>query len=286
MRITVIGDAFIDMLVPVIDIKPGDTYHRNIAIACGGTATVAVQAARLNAQAGFVGKVGDDAFGTYFRENLKRHNVEDLTFVDHQHTTGLCVSLSNEDGERTMIASRGANDYLTGDEVKRHLDKILDSEIVYFSGYSLISGITASTIPRIMEACRKHGCQVWFNPGAPNIIDNFFKGIIEKTVDTLLLNMEEAQALSGETENDNILNTLGKLASSVTITMGKEGCIVQRKGHRIKVPVSDVLEGLDTTGAGDAFSAGFIRGKLSRKSDRECAEMGHSTAVLFLKERA
>ncbi len=285
MWVTVMGDAFIDMAVPVYGTRPGDTYHRKFSMGCGGTATVAVQAARLGAKARFVGKVGNDAFGSYFKENLKRNDVKDLTFIDNKHMTGLCVSLVYEDGERAMIASRGANDHLTKEEIKGRLDEILNSKIVYFTGYSLASRKSSHSVRYAMEECHRHNCEVWFNPGAPNMIKPSFQDIIKNLVNILVLNIEEAKALSGGKEISDILGALARLTGFAVITMGREGCIVLREGDQIQVPTNNTLKGLDTTGAGDAFSAGFIWGRLSNISERECAELGHRVAAKFLKER-
>ena len=133
MTATVIGDALIDIVVPIYGIKPGETHHKNILISFGGTANVAVQVSRLGKRAGFVGMVGNDALGLSFIENLKKHNVKALISLDNDHPTGLCVSLAYEDGERTMVASRGANDYLTRARIDAHLGQIVKSKIVYFN---------------------------------------------------------------------------------------------------------------------------------------------------------
>ena len=193
--VTVIGDAFIDIIVPIQDIEPGGTYHRDILATCGGTATTAIQIARLGEEASFLGRVGSDALGKYFKENLKRNQVKDMTVVDN-HRTGLCIAVTYPNGERSMVADRGANNYLTGKNIENRLNTIFKSKIIYLSGYSLAKMDTGETLP-ILKRCREHGCQVWFNPGAPNIITDSLRYTIRQFFDTLILNMEEAKALAG-----------------------------------------------------------------------------------------
>lgn len=155
MSVTVLGDAMIDIIVPIHNIKPGETYYRKISITCGGVANVAVQLAKLGESVNFVGKVGNDVFGIYFKEYLESVGVRDLTFIDDKHNTGTCVSLTYENGERTMIVNKGANDYLSINDVSRCIDDIINSKIIYFSGYSLISEIPSKAVLYVVKEAKK-----------------------------------------------------------------------------------------------------------------------------------
>lgn len=284
MSVTVVGDAFIDIIVPAYRIKEGETYHRKIAMICGGTANVAIWISRLGEKAKFVGKIGNDAFGIYFRQNLKSKGVVDFLFVDAQAPTGLCISLVSESGERTMIADRSANDNLTREEIESCLYEIANSRIVYFSGYSLVSEKTKEATLYAMEICSKK-CEIWFNPGAPNIIQNDIKSYVHKFVNVLILNLHEAMRMTNRVEVKDIMKDLSRLVDLGVVTMGKDGCVVFSKGNYIQVPTQK-LDVKDTTGAGDAFSAGFIVGKLRGLNEIECAKLGNQTATRFLKEKA
>ena len=253
---------------------------------CGGTANVAIQISKLGEQARFVGKVGNDAFGKYFKEELARSKVRDLTFVDNKHPTGLCLPLVYSDGDRTMIASRGANDYLTKEEIESCIKELLDSKVVYFSGYSLLSKVTSEGILYTMKECRKHDCQIWFNPGAPNLITEHFKSLTYELVDVLILNLEEARSLVGKDGIDDILTGLDEVVDTTIVTIGKEGCVLSQSGQHIHVRAEALDFVTDTTGAGDVFSAGVIVGRLRNMNLVESARLGHRTAAKLLKERA
>lgn len=283
MTVSVIGDAFVDISVPVDGVNRGETYHRNISMSLGGTANVAVEVSRLGEDAKFVGKVGNDVFGEYFKENLRNNGVKDLTFRDDNHPTGLCVSLVYKDGERSMVADRGANNYLTMTEVESCLGEIEMSEIIYFSGYSLKS--TPDVILYLMKKCYGNS-RLWLNPGAPNIIGSSLEGIIKDYVDTLILNLNEAKSLTKKEKIGDILSRLEEIVTLSVVTLGKEGCVIGDNGNVIQVPQNRVVEGIDTTGAGDAFSAGYIAGKLRGGDNIACAELGHKTAVIFLERKA
>ena len=284
MTVTVIGDSFIDIIVPVFNIKSGGAYQRDIVISCGGTANVSIQISKLGEKAKFIGKVGTDAFGSYFKENLKSNNVKDLTFVDDTRMTGLCISLVDENGERSMITSRGANDHLTKREIESYINEVLESKIVYFSGYSLLSKQSSESILYTMEESNEHNCEIYFNLGAPNIITKLFKKIIYN-VDVLILNIEEAKKITDKSKVQEILSTLDSIIDTTIITMGNDGCVISEEGKHTHVPSNNVENVVDTTGAGDAFSAGFIVGKLRNRDIIECAKMGHDVAANFLEEK-
>ena len=282
MTVTIIGDAFVDILVPIHSISRGETHYEEIGVSCGGTANVAVQVAKLGEGVKFIGKVGNDAMGFYFTENLKRQNVEVLTEVDEEHPTGLCVSLVYEDGERTMIASRGANDYLDKSIVESKAEEILVSRIVYFSGYSLLEN--AEVIQDLMRRC-KGKVEIWFNPGAPNIITGLFSETVNSFVDVLILNLDEAKAMTGKEGTANIMTELGGVTDLAVVSMGGNGCIVAKGKNWTTIPMDELSNGIDTTGAGDAFSAGFIVGRLRNTGNIECCRLANRVARNFLKEK-
>lgn len=284
--VTVIGDAFIDIILPAVEIKPGSTYHRSIKIICGGTATTAVEIAKLGEEAAFLGRVGNDVLGKLFRENLKKSHVKDRTIVDSDRRTGFCVVTLFPDGERGIIADRGANENLTSKDIADKLNIIFKSKIIYLSGYSL-SKVNAGEILPLLRRCREHGCQIWFNPGAPDIITDSLKFTIYQFFDTLILNLDEAKTLTGKDTVIEMKGELEHLANFTVITLGKDGCIIMKAGQQ---PVSfgtRVIPGIaDTTGAGDAFAAGFIAGRLRQLSDTACSQLANETAGRFLKEKA
>lgn len=285
MSVTVIGDAFIDIIVPTQGIKPGETHHRKIMALCGGTANVAMQIAKLDGKAKFVGKVGNDPFGEYFKQNLEINGVKNLTFVDNENPTGLCISMVSANGERAMVANRGANDFLKKVEVKSYIDEITDSEIVYFSGYSLLSKKNSGSILYAIEECHRKNCKIYFNTGAPNLIKEDFREIIHKYIDVLILNREEGKNMTGKDKIEEILKSLNSMVDIAVITMGEEGCIIIPKGDEYVHVETEKLDALDTTGAGDAFAAGFILGRLRDMNEAKCAKLGNETAANFLKEK-
>ena len=285
MSVAIVGDAFVDIALPVHSIQPGKTYHRNMLVGCGGTANVAIQLAKAGERVKFVGKVGNDALGRYFKETLRRNGVEDITFVDDACQTGLCICLVYQDGERSMVADRGANDYLTKEEVEPYLRQIREAQVVYFSGYSLVTQRNAEAINYIAQKCSEGNRQICFNPGASNTINEEVIHFIHKFADILLLNLEEAKSIAGKNGIDGVVSKISKLVSLAVITMGREGCVVVKEGGHTFVKTKAITSAIDTTGAGDAFSAGFLLGILRHMGEIKSAQLGHEMATNFLKEK-
>ena len=282
MSVAVIGEAFIDVIVPAWSIKRGETYHREIRIFVGGLANVAIEISKMGEETKFVGKIGDDPFGKFLRQTLKQYGVKDLIFVDKILRTGLCISLVYENGERTMVADRGANDNLSIEEIESCIDEIKNSRIAYFSGYSLQRGETRESVLKCIRDCYEHGVEIYFNPGAPNLIKKDFREIIRNFVDVLILNEDEAKKLTRG--GDTSFESLNELVDLAVVTKGKYGCTLIKNGNAVNVKTKEIKV-QNTTGAGDAFSAGFIVGKLRGMDDIECAKLGNQTAARFLEER-
>jgi sugar/nucleoside kinase (ribokinase family) len=179
-----------------------------------------------------------------------------------------------------MIASRGANDNITVEDVRQRIDGLKSSRIAYFSGYSLLKEGTKSSILFCMEECRNAGVEIFFNPGAPNLIREDFSKVIKSYVDVLILNQDEATSLC-KSEDLRSLNDLVELA---VVTRGEEGCVLV-KGREVIEIRTGKINTKNTTGAGDAFAAGFIVGRLRRLDDTECAKLGNQVASRFLKRR-
>jgi sugar/nucleoside kinase (ribokinase family) len=279
MTIAVIGDAFVDIIVSTQDIRTGGTYQRAIKVSSGGTANVAVWLSRLGKEAKFVGAAGDDLFGEFFKRDLDKERVSHLLAIDSEHSTGVCTSLVGERGERTMITYRGANDYLSKEHIDAHLEQILDLDVLYFTGYSFISDVTRDSIEHLLKQCKEYECEVWLNPGASNILNNIHIDIIKEYVDVLLLNIEEAKELTGQSDAHAIINHLGHLSNFIIMTMGADGCLLSNNGEVIHTSALNVANVVDTTGAGDAFAAGFIAGYLDTQTMEECSKLGHETAA-------
>ena len=278
-ELVVIGDAFIDIIVPIYGIEGGDVFQRDIILNIGGLASTAINASRNGVNAAFVGKVGDDLFGKVYLEKLVAEDVIPFLSISQSQHTGVCVPLIHENMDRTMIVNRGANDHLRKEEVP--LDVIKEANYFYFSGYSFADEGLQKVIIDVMKEAKKFDTKVVFNGGSYNTIKEnlvIIRGAIKKYVDVLILNINESKSLTEESDLQKITENLKKLVNRFIITLGERGSIAFDGYNEIRTDISPIENVVDTTGAGDAFSGGVLAGMIRNKPFKESILLGHKTA--------
>lgn len=263
---TVIGDAMIDIVIPLL---PGQTSQElfqrgllnvNSKVSFGGTANVAVALSGVGGKSAFIGKIGDDCFGRAFVEDLDSSGVLNKIAVSKDKSTGIVMDFVLPGGDRAFLIDRGANSELAPEDID--FDLVRDSTFIYFTGFSFQDKQTSETIRKTMEETSRCGATIIFNPGAATLASEFreeFIRIIKSYVNILILNFSEAQNLAGLKEEDEILAFLLTCVDTVALTKGSRGSTIAGKGkiHRLGTYQPQVV---DTTGAGDAYAAGFIYG--------------------------
>jgi len=282
--VCVLGDAFFDIIVPVNNLSIGGANKRKIVVTPGGTANVSVWLSHLGINSKFFGCIGEDVFGVAYQQNLKKENVVDLTFKQPDYSTGVLCCLLTKNGERTFITSRGANDYWKEFRDMNCVDEIVKSDIIYLTGYSLISKNNFKTLSNFFEAYDLKG-KTWFNPGSYNIINKKLINFAQKNVDTIILNDREALRFANNDDLKTCLKKIGNNYSSVICTMGKEGAYTYYGGelyYKKSVFIKDVV---DTTGAGDSFAAGYLSKVLQNSSISDALSCGHTVAASEIRSR-
>jgi ribokinase len=164
---------------------------------------------------------------------------------DEQRSTGTCVVLVAPGGERTMLPDPGANDALSIDDLP---DDAFGGGVLHVSGYALLRHGSRAAALTAIDRARDAGMKISVDPAsaAPLANDPIFLDRITP-IDLLLPNEEEAAVLGRQLKVPEVVITRG--ARGATWTNGFES-VSERA-----VPVDDVV---DTTGAGDAFAAGFL----------------------------
>ncbi len=284
MTCTIIGDALIDIVVPVHDFTVGETYNEKIIVAGGGAGNMALQVSRLREKVLFFGTVGNDTWGQYYRDFLKGENIVENLTIDNEHTTGICVSFVNREGERTMIVDRGANDFLTSEHIDAHLPEILSSNALVLSGYSFQSTNNVHILMNLLNEVKRSDCQIMFNPGAPNISSDETVQFIKNFVDVLILNYQESCALTNETEISRIIEKISNCCDCSIITLGKKGSLAVTNDD-VLFQDCDPIQVFDTTGAGDSFMAGFIVSKSRGYYLQDSIKFSNTVAKKFLMQK-
>ena len=213
-------------------------------LATGGAAANSILGlACLGAGTGFIGKVGNDAYGNFFRENLRTFGT-----------------------------------YLGAASTLRAEDLTLDM----FKGYAylLIEGYLVQDHDMILHAielAKEAGLQVCLDMASYNIVAGdleFFSLLINKYVDIVFANEEEAKAFTGKEDPKEALELISKKCSIAIVKVGGNGSYIRKGTEEIKVEAIPVERVIDTTGAGDYFAAGFLYGLTCGYSLEKCAKIG------------
>lgn len=230
----------------------------------GGATNTAVAFARLRLKVAFVGKLGlRDARGEEILRALADEDVDTrLAVRDARRATAYSVLLVTPRGERTALVYRGASAALTTADLPTR------ARARWFYLTSLSGNVRLAR--RIFDLAAAHRTRVAWNPGAAELAAGWQRlAPLLKRAHVLLLNREEATQLTGRPYRDDhgMFDRLCFFVPGVVVvTEGKKGALVCHDGRRYATVPHDVPV-RNTTGAGDAFGAGFVAGQLLRPDD-------------------
>ena len=268
---TIVGDILWDVVVRTeyAQLTYGGTHYSSFAgIFPGGMGNVATALAYLGGRGGIIGKVGKDWRGRLYLEDLERNNISACVSYDNYLPTGLVVVFVDEKDERSFLVSRGASDNLLPEEMER-AGLINNSSYLFVSGLSLVNSLQHQVILKAAEIARRNEVRIILDPGAHNLIVSQAKAFTELLglSDILCTNLDEAKAITGMAEVEEIISQLRSRFQLMALKLGSESCILADNRKVIKLAEHKV-KCVDTTGAGDAFAAVLIYG-LSQGSSLE-----------------
>jgi len=227
----------------------------------GGCAVnTAIALSKLGLSAGVIGKVGQDGFGDFILRELKRYGLE-VSGVKRtpEASTSATMVLVEPDGERRFIHYLGANAELVEEDLNWRL--IEECQIVHIAGSLVMPGIDGRPTADILRRTRERGVitaldTVWDAEGR-------WLELIEPClpyIDYFLPSLEEARMIASRHAPPEVAQfLLDHGVGVVALKMGEEGCYLRSADEELQIPAYDVV-GIDTTGAGDAFVAGFLTG--------------------------
>jgi sugar/nucleoside kinase (ribokinase family) len=242
--------------------------------ASGGSAANTIHGlAHLGVKTGFIGTVGNDDLGNFFYKDMKNKQIEPILFKSIKET-GRAMALISPDSERTFATYLGAAIELSTED--------LDSNIFHGYDYLYIEGYLVQNhqlIEKALRLARSNGLKVCIDLASYNIVEEhkaFFLEMIPKYVDILFANNLEAEALTGE-KPENAIKLLGEMAEIAIVKTGAEGSLVHSGGVLTRIGVKPSSP-VDTTGAGDMYSAGFLFGLINNQPLEICGRIGAAIA--------
>jgi len=252
-----------------------ESFIQSHSESCGGSAAnTMVGLARLGCNVGFIGKVAGDREGALLLEDFQKEGVDTAGVVHAEHgDSGQVLGFVDERGDRALYIDSGVNDTIRLHEVKA--EYVSRARFLHLT--SFVGEESFQTQKQLLEVLPE--TRVSFDPGALYARKGLkqLEQIIEKSY-VLMPNASELQLITGEEEYCKGADVLiGMGVKMVAVKLGAEGCYVTDGHERLRVEPFKVKV-VDTTGAGDAFCAGFLYGLLNKKSLHDCGRLGNFVA--------
>jgi sugar/nucleoside kinase (ribokinase family) len=250
-------------------VKSG-TGHYTKSLASGGSAANTIHGlAMLGVETGFIGSIGKDETGDFFERDMKSAGVKTF-LIRRESVTGTAVALISPDSERTFATHLGAATELEASDLNS--DQFKGYDILYLEGYLIFNK------PLVETACRlakENNMKVAIDLASYNVVEiklQNFTEIVEKYVDIVFANEEEARAYTGNNPEE-ALNILSGTCEIAVVKTGSEGSLIKKGDEILKIGTIKVAL-QDTTGAGDLYASGFLYGYANDYSLEKCGLFG------------
>ena len=275
-RVLVVGDVMTDVIVvPEGPIVKGSDRRATVRSRPGGSgANQAVWLGAMGADVVFAARVGADDKAMY--ENYFRGlGVVPVLAGDREQPSGVLVTIVDPDGERSFLTDRGANLNLSPDDLNASL--LDDIGMVMVSGYSFFAPGPRAAVQGLFAAAQARGIAVAVDPASVGfLVEVGAAQFLDWThgADWIFANEGEAEALTGIVGYEAQMRALGERFGTVLIKRGRLGAALGgRDGVRVLLPAPMVTV-VDSTGAGDAFAAGFIAAHLAGENEATALAKG------------
>ncbi|HEX4811667.1 MAG TPA: sugar kinase [Nonomuraea sp.] len=278
-RVVVVGDLMTDAvararyaLARASDTPAIVTMHGG-----GSGANISSWLAVEGAEVAFIGRRGADITGRNRDMELMGYGVDARLVMDPERPTGTCVVLVTHKGERTMLSDPGANAALSPEDLPR--DLFTSGSHLHLSGYTLINEGSREAGLAALDMARRAGMSISVDCASSAPLERTgAEPFLEWTNGAKLLfaNTDQAKVLTGRDDAEAAAKVLTAWFPQVVIKMNKEGALWFSNGRPdpVRVAAEPVDKIVDGTGAGDAFSAGFLPPWLEGKPPSEALSSG------------
>lgn len=295
-KVLALGNALTDILMQVSDeqvqslgLEKGSMNHISLESAryiqekfstvrksmiAGGSASNTVNAlAALGTQTAFIGKIGNDEIGEFFRQNAEHNGVRPV-LLPSRLMSGNCIALITPDGERTFATYLGAAANLKPENIMPEMFEGYD--YFHIEGYIVQNH---ELIEKAVRLAKEAGLIVSLDLASFNVVNEnkeFLTDLVERYVDIIFANEDESFAYT-QLQPEESVAELAKTCKIAIVKVGKGGSYIQQGEERIHVPAV-CTNCIDSTGAGDYYAAGFLYGQVHGFDLNTCAQIGTMVA--------
>ncbi|WP_440911076.1 adenosine kinase [Candidatus Pelagibacter sp.] len=248
----------------------------------GSVANSIVGISQLGDEAGFIGKISDDKFGSNYEAGLKKENVKYFYSKKKEKLpTGTCLILVTPDSERTMCTFLGTAGKINENDVSS--DAIEKSEMIFLEGYLWDEGEPKKAFDKAINNANKV---------AMSLSDLFcvdrhkphFLNLVKNKLDITFANEQEITSLIEAKNFNEVVNFSKQLNKLIIVTRGEKGAIAINGDEVVETNIQKNLSIVDLTGAGDLFAAGFLHGYINKFSTKECLEKGTEMSSKIIQQ--
>ena len=246
------------------------TFSEKSEVTTGGSAANTMRSmANLGCRGGYMGKIGNDDLGERFKNDFQKHGLATHLFYSDSSETGRVMALVSQDSERTMATYLGAAAEMLPNDFTSEI--LSGYEYMYIEGYLVFNH---ELIKAGVELAKENGLKVAIDLSSFNVVETnlgFLKDLIKNHVDIVFANEEEAKAFTG-LEPEEALHKIAEDCELTVVKLGKEGSLIKNGSEVVRVG-SIEAKALDTTGAGDAYAAGFFYGLTNGHNLEVCGKI-------------
>lgn len=260
--------------------------EKPIEMSGGSAANTMACFSALGGKGAYIGKVSQDRFGKIFAKDMIDSHIHfDTPPLIDGPLTAQCLIFVEPNGNRTMNTFLGASVLFNENDVDENI--IAQSEIIYLEGYLFDKEDAKKAFLKASDLTHKHNRKL-----ALTLSDTFcvqrhrddFLHLIENHVDILFANHFELMELF-QTDDLNLAKQKVKPHCDIAIiTQGPEGSTILTKDNEIHVTAYPVSKVIDTTGAGDAYAAGFLYGLTHGYDLTTCGQLGSRVAAEIISQ--
>ncbi len=261
--IACLGDLCVDIVSRVPgSMRPGSDVFAETRFSVGGAAAnVALWLARSSVPVTLISRVGDDLWGRWLAEEICKEGVSLHLITDEVRPTCVIQVLVEPDGRRTFVSSRGACLGWRMADLDAARSVLSAVEWLYLSGYTFFDEAGRTVARAALEDAKASGVKVAIDPASWGPLSDLGAEAfwaLASGADVLLPNREEGEVLTGNKEPEAMARALARRVPLVVLKMDAEGSLACTSAGEIVHHPAIAVDVQDSTGAGDAFAAGFL----------------------------